>query len=90
MNGGLPDIRLVDSNHRGQGSLFLQHAWSGRILQESYVGPVMEAIRKLWKKDVFLATKNSFGEEVVYRCRGNSCTIDFMSRDDYEVRISDF
>lgn len=89
MNGGLPDIRLVDSNHRGKGGLFLQHAWSGRILQDSYVGPVMEAMRKLWKKDVFLSTKNNFGEEIVYRCRGNSCVVDFMSRDEYEVRISE-
>ena len=85
MNGGLPDIRLVDSNHKGQGGLFLQHAWSGRILQDSYVAPVLEALRKLWKRDVFLATKNNQGQEKVFRCQGDSCIVDFISREDYET-----
>lgn len=85
MNGGLPDIRLVDSNHKGQGSLFLQHAWSGRVLHDSYVAPVLEALRMLWKRDVFLATRTNYGQERVYRCRGESCTVDYVSREDYEM-----
>lgn len=85
MNGGLPDIRLVDSNHKGQGFLFLQHAWSGRVLHDSYVAPVLEALRMLWKRDVFLATRTNYGQEGVYRCRGESCTVDYVSREDYEI-----
>lgn len=84
MNGGLPDIRLVDCNHRGTGSLFLQHAWAGRILHDSYIGPVLEAIRKLWKRDVYLATRSQGEDEIVYRCRGEQCMVDVLSRRDYE------
>ena len=84
MNGGLPDIRLMDCNHRGQGALFLQHMWSGRGLHDSYVAPVLEALRRLWKKDVYLATRSNFGEERVYRCRGDNCLVDFLNREDYE------
>ena len=84
MNGGLPDIRLTDCNHRGEGSLFLQHAWSGRILHDSYVAPVLEAMRKLWKKDVYLATRSQEGQERVYRCRGDRCLVDVVTREDYE------
>jgi stage V sporulation protein R len=81
MNGGLPDIRLMDPNHRGEGIMFLQHAWTGRGLHDSYVGPVLEAIRKLWKNDVYLATKDSNGEERIYRCRGEKCVVDMVGRD---------
>lgn len=81
MNGGLPDIRLMDPNYRGQGIMFLQHAWTGRGLHDSYVGPVLEAIRKLWKNDVHLATKDSNGEERIYRCRGEKCVVDMVGRD---------
>jgi stage V sporulation protein R len=84
VNGGLPDIRLVDRNHKGQGTLFLQHAWSGRALHDSYVGPVLEAMRKLWKKDVYLATKDDDRSEKVYRCRGEKCVVDVSPREDYE------
>lgn len=81
MNGGLPDIRLMDPNHKGEGIMFLQHAWSGRGLHDSYVGPVLEALRRLWKNDVHLATRDSNGEERVYRCRGDRCVVDMVGRD---------
>jgi stage V sporulation protein R len=84
LNGGLPDIRLVDPNHKGRGVMLLQHAWTGRELHDSYIGPVLEALRKLWKRDVLLATRSKSGEERVYRCRGDRCHVDFVSRENYE------
>lgn len=84
MNGGLPDIRLVDPNHRGKGIMFLQHAWSGRPLHDAYVGPVLESLRNLWKNDVYLSTKNSSGVEYIYRCVGDECDVDVLSREDYD------
>ena len=84
MNGGLPEIRLVDPNHKGRGTMLLQHAWSGRELHDSYVGPVLEALRKLWKKDIYLATRSKGGGEKVYRCRGDQCIVDVVSRENYD------
>jgi stage V sporulation protein R len=84
LNGGLPDIRLVDPNHKGRGVMLLQHAWTGRELHDSYIGPVLEALRKLWKRDVLLATRSKSGEERVYRCRGDRCHVDFVNRENYE------
>jgi len=84
MNGGLPDIRLVDPNHKGKGIMFLQHKWTGRPLHDAYVGPVLESLRKLWKNDVYLSTKNKDGVEYIYRCMGEDCDVDVLSRSDYE------
>jgi stage V sporulation protein R len=84
MNGGLPEIRLVDPNHRGKGIMFLQHNWHGRPLHEAYVGPVLESLRRLWRNDVCLATKNKEGRELIYRCKTDECIVDMVPREDYE------
>ena len=70
MNGGLPDIRLADPNHRGKGILFLQHEWDGRLLYPPYARPTLASLYRLWGNDVCLATKGKNGEEVVYHCYG--------------------
>jgi stage V sporulation protein R len=84
MNGGLPEIRLVDPNHRNKGIMLLQHAWNGRSLHDSYVRPVLESIRFLWKNDVYLATKGKNGAEFIYRCKGEDANVDIVPRDDYD------
>ena len=83
-NGGLPEIRLVDPNHKGKGIMFLQHNWTGRPLHDAYIGPVLESLRKLWKNDICLATKNTSGSEIIYRCKGDDCDVDVVSRNFYE------
>ncbi len=84
MNGGLPDIRLVDPNHRGRGIMFLQHKWTGRPLHDAYIGPVLESLRKIWRNDVYLATRNKDGAEFIYRCQGEDCDVDVLPRDEFE------
>jgi len=87
-NGGLPEIRLVDPNHRGKGIMFLQHRWTGRPLHDAYIGPVLESLRKLWKNDVCLSTKNAAGAEFIYRCHGDECDVEVMPREEYdEIRV---
>ena len=71
VNGGLPDIRLTDPNHRGKGQFFLQHYWNGRMLYEPYVRDTLTSIRHLIQNDVFLASRDQDGEEIVYCCRGS-------------------
>lgn len=70
MNGGLPEIKLVDPNYKGKGYMLLQHTWEGRVLYESYVKPVLQSLYFLWQNDVYLATRDGDGNEIVYECYG--------------------
>lgn len=72
LNGGLPNIKLTDPNHKGKGYLFLQHEWDGRILYESYVNPVLSSLYALWGNNVYLATKTKDGEEAVFCAHGKT------------------
>lgn len=72
VNGGLPDIRLTESNYRGRGQLLLQHYSDGREIYDPYVREVLCALVYFWKNDVYLATKNEDGEEFIYECRSKS------------------
>lgn len=85
LNGGLPDIRLVDDNHLNSGSLFLQHQHDGRPLYGKYTRDVLLSLRRLWgaNKEVSLATKNSDGQEVVLHTHGPD-TVEITNRTDYE------
>jgi stage V sporulation protein R len=84
MNGGLPEIRLVDPNHKGKGIMFLQHAWHGRPLHDTYVRPVLESMRYLWKNDVYLSTRNKDGREFVYTCKTDELVVDVKPRDEFD------
>lgn len=82
-NGGLPEILLTDSNHKGKGILFLEHKYDGRALYDPYIRPVIQSLRYLWKNDVYLSTKTSDGTELIYRCLGADGVIDVINRDQY-------
>jgi stage V sporulation protein R len=71
VNGGLPDIRLTDPNHRGKGQFFLQHQWDGRPLYDNYVRDTLTSLRFLVGADVFLATRDTDGKEIVDCCKGS-------------------
>ncbi len=88
LNGGLPDIRLVEPNHRGRGWLMLQHWWDGRLLYEPYAREVMTSLYYLWGKEVVLATRDSNEEEVVFICVGTDPDSDIalIPRDEYEKK----
>jgi stage V sporulation protein R len=84
LNGGLPDIRLTDPNHRGNGYMFLQHEWNDQLLYDPYVREVLPSLRYFWKNNVYLGTKNKDGKEIVYCCRGEtSKDVDVVSRKDF-------
>jgi stage V sporulation protein R len=90
VNGGRPDIRLVDSNHRGKGWFFLEHQWDGRILHEPYAKAVLSAIYHLWRNKVLLSTKNQDGEEIVYICESDKeDEVEMISREKYESPFPD-
>lgn len=85
VNGGLPDIRITDSNHKNKGWLLLQHYADGRILHTPYALATMTSLYFFWKKEVVLATIDSNGDEIVYFCNGTDPENDVMtmSRDEY-------
>lgn len=86
LNGGLPDIRLVDPNHLGKGWFLLQHYHDGRPLYEPYARDTMCSIWKIWQNTVVLATKDDDGvQEMVYVCDGLDPTkVLHMTREKYE------
>lgn len=89
INGGLPDIRIVDPNHRNKNYLLLQHypdSFDDRELYEPYARAVLTSIYYLWGKEVMLATKNKNKEEFVYVCVGTDPQKDVLvtPREDYE------
>jgi stage V sporulation protein R len=88
LNGGLPDIRLVDPNHRGRGWLLLQHQWDGRLIHEPYTREVMASLYYLWGREVILATKDKDDQEVVFVCVGTDADKDIalITRQEYESK----
>jgi stage V sporulation protein R len=82
-NGGLPDVRLVDHNHRGDGWMLLQHYYDGMELYIPYVNETLESLYRIWQNKVALVTKNKDGEEIVFLCTGPGFVKKY-NRDAYE------
>jgi len=90
LNGGLPVIRMTDPNYRGRGYMFLQHEYEGRQVYEPYVRATLESLWHLWGKDVFFATANKAGEEIVYSIHGpdlDDGDFQVMSREQHEEQV---
>ncbi len=85
MNGGLPDIRLLDPNHLGKGWFYMEHQTDRMPLLDSYARETICSLYKLWKNVVVLATKNKDNLEFLYVCHtGNAADVQVMTRKDYE------
>jgi stage V sporulation protein R len=69
INGGLPEILLIEDNFKGNGSMLLEHNYSGNILDEHNLIEVLASICYLWNNEVYLISKDKTGEEIVYHCR---------------------
>lgn len=88
VNGGLPDIRLTDSNHLGRGWLCLDHRSDGRMLHDSYARETLASLYFLWQQPVVLSAKTKNGDEFVYVCEsGEADKVIIASRDDYDKHI---
>lgn len=92
INGGMPDIKLVDYNHKGKGVFLMQHSWDGRPLLPKDTSKTLESVAYLWKNPVALATRNSDGEEIVYSAvpstKYSEAQINVMSREEYENLVN--
>jgi len=87
-NGGLPDIRLVDPNHRGKGWFLIQHVCDGRPIYDPYAKEVITSLWRLWGNVVVLATQTTDDQEYVYVCDGidPKDNVHVMFREDYEEK----
>jgi len=56
-NAGSPVIRVLDANHGNRGELLLQHEHSGVDLRLDYAERVLEALVRVWKRPVLVATQ---------------------------------
>ena len=66
LNRGLPEIKLIDPNHKNKGYYLLEHSQDGRQLYKPYVSEVLSAIYTLTGKPVMLCTKNKNEEDIVF------------------------
>jgi stage V sporulation protein R len=88
-NGGLPEIVMVDPNHRGKGYMLLQHKNEGQTLYSSYVEAVMQSLYFFWGREIFLATNDRDGNEIVYECIGTGDgDVGITTRERYEDEVS--
>jgi stage V sporulation protein R len=84
LNGGLPDVRLVDYNGRGKGIMVLEHQWDGRTLMPKFTTETIKNAAKLWQKPVALITKNKNSEEVIYYAQPDSEEIKALKSGQYK------
>lgn len=55
-NAGNPVIRVLDSNYENRGELLLVHEHQGVDLRVDYAERVLEALTRVWKRPVLVAT----------------------------------
>ncbi|NUN52091.1 MAG: SpoVR family protein [Planctomycetaceae bacterium] len=56
-NFGNPVVEVLDANHRNRGELLLRHRWEGLDLRGDYARDTMEALHRIWRRPVHVATK---------------------------------
>ena len=88
INGGLPDVRLVDDNYRGVGIKLLQHypdEIGGRELYRNYVANTLPSLYFMYKKPIVLASYDKNGEEILYVCNTHEpSNVKLLTREEFE------
>lgn len=68
LNGGLPEIQLVDPNYKDKRIFLMEHKWDGRILHPQQTKDTLKAVSYLWRAPSAILTKNKDGQEIMYYC----------------------
>lgn len=63
INGGFPDVRIVEHNFRDRRILVLKHYFDGRRLHRGMSSEAMQAICGIWGSPVMLLTQDGEGNE---------------------------
>ena len=67
----IPVIKVVDGDHQGQRTLFLEHAHDGRDLHPEYAEKTLSFVHQLWQQEVVLDTSIGGNQtQLVHNDRG--------------------
>lgn len=89
INGGLPVLKLTEPNYRGRGGMLIQHTpdMIGRELYQPFCLATLESLLAVWQDDVYLASYNTDGEEIVYVASADTGETTILSREKFEAEI---
>lgn len=88
-NGGVPDIRLVDANHRGKGIYLMEHQWDGRGLHPKETTDTLRSIYALWRRPCAVTTRDEDNpeQELVAICTGpGKDAVELLTRQEFEKK----
>lgn len=88
-NGGAPDIRLVDPNHRGKGIFLMEHQWDGRGLHPTETRDTLRSIYSLWRRPCAVTTRDEDNpdQELVAVCSGvGKDAVELLTREEFEKK----
>jgi len=80
LNGGLPDIKLVDPNHKGKRIFLMEHTWDGRTLHPQMTKDTLRALSALWKGPVAILSKDKDEREMMYYCEEDKVEVTSPSK----------
>lgn len=75
MNGGLPEIKLVDPNYKGKRIFLMEHTWDGRTLHPQMTKDTLKNLSYLWRGPVSLVTRDKDNREIMYVCEEDKVDI---------------
>lgn len=87
VNAGLPDIRLVDPNHKDKNIFLLQHYWEGRTLLPKDTIKTLDSLYFIWKRPVVLATQQGDEDEILY-VKNSDKEAEVLTRKEYDALTS--
>ena len=67
-NSGKPEIILKDANFNNSGELLFEHKNPTTGLKRDFAEETLKNLYKIWKRPVYLESKNHDGEDILFRC----------------------
>lgn len=75
LNGGLPDIRLVDPNYKGKRIFLMEHKWDGRTLHAGMTKDTLRVVSELWQAPAAILTRDKDNKEIMFYCEEDKVEI---------------
>lgn len=75
LNGGLPEIKLVDPNHKGKRIFLMEHTWDQRLLHPQQTKDSLRALSAIWKGPTAVLSKDKDSREIMYYCEDDKVEI---------------
>lgn len=66
-HSGIPKINIINGNHEENGTLLLEHRFSGLPLDKQYAISTMKHIYNLWGRPINLKTKTMKNKNILYK-----------------------